>query len=278
MSADDLTNLAQNVARSAEWPVFPLAADKRPAISKKEGGAGFHDASLDPETIRRLFNHRRAELIGIPTGQASGLDVLDIDTKHDAARAWLIAARPRLPATRIYQTRSGGFHLLFRHAPGVRNSESVIARGVDTRGDGGYFALWFGAGYPCLDHSQPSDWPEWLLETLFYEPPAAPVQQRKKVAAFVDDGGSAGRIMAAALRELSRAAEGSRHSTLRAAACTLGGVIDALHMSRSRAEELLLDAVLTAGGVRVDQENATATIAWGLEKGSRDPLIGRGAA
>ena len=78
--------------------------------------------------------------------------------------------------------------------------------------------------------------------------------------------------MEACLRKLSAAGEGSRHNALRAAACTLGGLLDVAGMSAAAAEGQLLDAVLAAGGVRVDQDNAIATIRWGLAKGARHPL------
>ncbi len=61
----------------------------------------------------------------------------------------------------------------------------------------------------------------------------------------------------------------------RSAACTIGGVLEAAKMSRSRATDLLLDAVAAAGGARVDQSNAEATIGWALTKGAEAPLLER---
>jgi hypothetical protein len=155
--SDETLTLALNLTRNTGYPVFPLAEDKMPAIGKHKGGNGFHDATTDPAQIRRLFAHPRAALIGIPTGEASGFDVLDVDVKHDAARAWLIAAQDRIPATRTYQTRSGGFHLLFRHAEGVHNTESHIAKGIDTRGSGGYAVFCSAPAIPAqIIHQSPN--------------------------------------------------------------------------------------------------------------------------
>lgn len=265
--------IAQALARNCGYHVFPCGDDKTPAISKREGGNGFLDASRDPDMIRRLFSHRNASLIGIATGIRSGFDVLDVDVKHDTARAWLIAARGRIPATRTYQTRSGGFHILFRHAEGVHNTESNIAKGIDTRGEGGYIVFWYGAGFPCTDHSPIADWPDWLLEALFYKPEPEPITARTQT--FRSNGGNVQNLVAATLRRLETAPEGSRHATLRAAACTLGGVLDAAGMSSTTAARLLLDAVLQAGGERVDQRNALGTINWGLNKGAASPLAVR---
>jgi Bifunctional DNA primase/polymerase, N-terminal len=265
MDPDEACLIAQNVARNMGYPVFPCLENKRPATPH-----GFKDATNDKEGIARLWRQFPGPLIGIPTGKVSGFDVLDIDVKHDAARAWLIAAKDRIPSTSTYQTRSGGFHVLFRHVEGVHNTESHIAKGIDTRGEGGYIIFWFGAGFPCTDHSPIADWADWLLEALFYKPEPEPIPARTH--AFRSNGGNVQNLVAATLRRLETAPEGSRHAALRAASCTLGGVLDAAGMSATTAARLLLDAVLQAGGARVDQRNALGTINWGLAKGAASPL------
>jgi hypothetical protein len=266
----DVVQIAQNVARNAGWQVFPCAENKAPAIGKADGGRGCLDATTDPALIARMFSHRNAVLIGVATGERSGFDVLDVDVKHAAARAWMIAAQSKIPPTRTYQTRSGGFHLLFRHAEGVHNTESQIGKGIDTRGSGGYIVLWFSAGYLCTDHSSVAEWPGWLLESLFYKPEPEPITRSARP--FTSDGSSAQRIISGTLRKLAGAPDGRRHKSLRAASCTLGGLLDAAGMSRATAADLLLDAILQAGGERVDRTNAKGTIDWGLAKGALSPL------
>jgi hypothetical protein len=189
-AVSEISTIAKNLAQNCGYHVFPCGDDKKPAISKREGGNGFLDASRDPDTINRMFSRRNASLIGIATGIRSGFDVLDVDVKHDAARAWLIAAKGRIPTTRTYQTRSGGFHILFRHAEGVHNTESHIAKGIDTRGEGGYVIFWYGAGFPCTDHSPIADWPDWLLEALFYRPEPIPTRAQT----FRSNGGNVRRF------------------------------------------------------------------------------------
>ncbi|MDP9486217.1 MAG: bifunctional DNA primase/polymerase, partial [Actinomycetota bacterium] len=62
-------------------PVFPLRpGSKNPAVPKREGGRGYLDATTDPEQIRRWWSRWPLANIGIPTGERSGLLVLD----HDA--------------------------------------------------------------------------------------------------------------------------------------------------------------------------------------------------
>lgn len=270
MANHELIQTAHNIARNTGWPVFPCASNKAPAIPKSEGGRGFLDASTDPDEIARMFSRRNAALIGIPTGPASGLDVLDIDIKHDAARAWLAMAEIMIPPTRTFRTLSGGVHLYFRHAEGVANTQSKLARGVDTRGAGGYIVFWFAAGFECLDHSPLAPWPSWLLSTLLRPP--EPLPARLHGRRYTGNGARPQAMVRRALDRVAGAAEGHRHDTLRAAARTIGGLLDAADLSRDHAAGLLLDAIVRAGGAAVDQRNATATIQYGLERGAAAPL------
>jgi hypothetical protein len=114
-------------------PAFPCRADKRPACPH-----GYRDATADPTGLRALWRRHPGPLVGVPTGELSGFDVLDIDApRHPEAAAWLGARRDGLPATRTHRTRSGGLHLLFRHQSGLRCWAGRPVAGVDGRGDGG---------------------------------------------------------------------------------------------------------------------------------------------
>ncbi len=63
----------------AGWAVFPLAPrSKAPAVSKKEGGKGYLDATTDERMIVQWFERRPDLNLGIATG-APGPTVLDID-------------------------------------------------------------------------------------------------------------------------------------------------------------------------------------------------------
>ncbi len=135
--------------------------NERPATPR-----GLEDATTERDAVATIWRGYPCTLIGIPTGVRSDFDVLEVDVRHDAARAWLVAAKDRIPATRTYQTRSGGFHFLFRHAAGMRSGDGVVVKGVNIRGDGEYVAFWFAAGFPCTDHSPIANWPDWLLEVL----------------------------------------------------------------------------------------------------------------
>src|SRR5215475_7200201 len=101
--------------------VFPCRkADKRPFNAH-----GFKDASIDGDVVATWWKRWPDALVGVPTGGSSGLYVIDIDSaRHDEANDWLERHAPFLPETRQHQTKSGGWHLLFQHRNGLRNSAS----------------------------------------------------------------------------------------------------------------------------------------------------------
>ena len=165
------------LAASAQWlaeemglPVFPCDENKRPMTAH-----GFRDATRDPDLIGRSF--ARAAMIGIPTGEASGFFVLDLDCKGGAqGLEWLAAHEARLPQTRRHRTRSGGVHLLFAMPFGrtIRNSASKVGPGVDVRGTGGYIIAPPSDGYDVVDASTIAEAPAWLLDLI--DPPAPQAQ------------------------------------------------------------------------------------------------------
>ena len=182
----DLTAAALALAAQG-YPVFPCRALKKsPAIPKKDGGNGFLDATTTTDLIKRMFSHKNAALIGAPTGPLSGFDVLDFDYRHGAAE-WEEPNAHRLPKTREHRTQSGGKHLLFRHVPGVRNTASKIAPGMDLRGDGGYAVFPPSPGYSLVSDVAILDWPDWLLEEILPKvepaPIACPTRPREAVPA-----------------------------------------------------------------------------------------------
>jgi Bifunctional DNA primase/polymerase, N-terminal len=181
--------IAQNLARNCGWPVFPCGLKtKAPTRPGAEGGCGFKDASTVPDEIEWLWSNWPGELIGIATGAVSGIDVLDVDAKHAIALKWWAAASKRIPPTRTYRTRGGGFHVYFQHAAGICNTQSKLALGVDTRGSGGYIVHWFGAGFECIDHAPIAPWPTWLRAAVLWQPPKVELSARVLHADHADTG------------------------------------------------------------------------------------------
>ena len=155
---------------AAGYPVFPIAASKRPTCPHS-----FKDAATEAGDIRRLWRDHPGPLLGVPTGKVTGLFVLDLDTtRHTAADEWFERHAPYLPETRQQTTRSGGLHLFFRHVDGLRNSAGRIALGVDTRAEGGSIIVWQPEAW--LDRPRPlADAPQWLLEMAKPKPPRDPM-------------------------------------------------------------------------------------------------------
>ncbi len=101
---------------------------------------GALQAVKDTRQVTEWFAGTRHN-IGIATGEASNLIVLDIDPRHggDATLACFERLQGKLPPTVRFKTGGGGQHILFRHPGGyIPNSAGKIGPGVDVRADGGY--------------------------------------------------------------------------------------------------------------------------------------------
>ena len=73
--------VALDLAR-AGIPVFPCKPDKTPYTAH-----GFKDATTDPSKVAAFWQANPRAMIGVPTGQASGLFVVDLDTEKDTGEA-----------------------------------------------------------------------------------------------------------------------------------------------------------------------------------------------
>ena len=97
-------------------PVFPCNPhNKRPLTEH-----GFKDATTDPERIRSWWREHPQAMIGVPTGSASGVFVIDLDVDEekgiDGRKVYkdLCLKNGSIPDTIAQQTPRGGLHLLFR--------------------------------------------------------------------------------------------------------------------------------------------------------------------
>lgn len=159
-------------------PIRP--GDKRPLTEH-----GLHDATTDAMVITAWWQQSRNANIGIATGAASGIWVLDIDgAEGEESLLTLVAStNASLPATVISCTPRGGRHIWFTWpsaGPEIRNSAGKLGTGIDVRGEGGYVLAppSIGAndiGYTwsanCARSIAPA--PDWLLR-LVAPPPAPP--------------------------------------------------------------------------------------------------------
>jgi hypothetical protein len=170
------------------YPVFPChCGNKRPLIAgaldeqgnRIERSGGFYRATLDVDTIYTYWGQHPNAMIGIRTGAASGVFVIDLDT-HEAApngiEAWakLEAKHEAAPKTLMHSTPSGGVHIFFkwRADKPVGNSEGRLkGQGINIRGEGGYVCAPpsmddKGRRYSVLQDEEVAEAPGWLYELI----------------------------------------------------------------------------------------------------------------
>ena len=232
---------------------FPCRHDKAPACPQ-----GFKAASTDPIATADLFRRYPAPLVGVATGAVSSFSVLDLDLGK-GGDAWWTANRERLPPTRTHETRNGGLHLLFRHAPALRNTAGRLAPGVDTRGTGGYIVWWPADGFTVLNPDVMAQWPAWLLQQL------APKQARKAPLDLATaSSASQEASLAGLIRFISNASEGRRNDSVFWAACRAGQAVNAKVLSETAAVAMIARAAKEAG---LPSREAEKTAASGVKTG-----------
>jgi len=139
-----MTSLNAALAYAARgWPVFPCHPSKRP-ISER----GFYAATIDEQQIVAWWTDSPQALIGMPTGERTGLAVLDVDMKNgnNGFRTLDELDGPIRPVTPTVHTPSDGAHFYFTLPEnGLRNTAGRHGRGIgpglDWRGSGGYVIL-----------------------------------------------------------------------------------------------------------------------------------------
>jgi Bifunctional DNA primase/polymerase, N-terminal len=149
------SNLAKAalVYATAGIPVFPLCpGDKIPRVAH-----GFHDATTDLACIRQWWHQWPEANIGVPTGEASRLVVLDIDPRHGGHASFrhlqcmldhhaADLSQPPIDLLHTCRSRSGGggLHLFFGWSPSpFLHSTTRLAgeEGLDLRGEGGHIVV-----------------------------------------------------------------------------------------------------------------------------------------
>jgi hypothetical protein len=115
------------------FPVFPCQPNGKEPLTPH----GFKDAIIDVKLIREWWNRWPDANIGIPTGTASGLLVIDIDPRNGGEESWTdLRANRAIPITARQRTGGGGQHIFFRCPGHLRGG--TLAKGIDLKGDGGY--------------------------------------------------------------------------------------------------------------------------------------------
>lgn len=127
---------------AAGVPVFPcVPGGKRPLVEH-----GFHEASADARQVASWWRRWPAANIGVPTGAASGVDVVDVDQKATGSGfAAFDRARHAGFVTgwaALVRTPSGGMHAYYpADAERPQPSWQAARTHVDFRGTGGYVVV-----------------------------------------------------------------------------------------------------------------------------------------
>lgn len=260
------------------WPVFPVLlgndATKKP-LTKWRLGDARQRASVEPTRVQEWWRQHPEAGIGVETGNASGLFVLDVDGEAgEESLAALTAEHGPLPETLVAVTPRGGKHYLFSF-PGGKTAAGQLGEGLDTRGDGGMFiappsARPDGAAYAWVDDGvQPAPAPAWLLALCdASRPDAAPTATDVRQVhvpipeyvetAFADD-----------LAAVRSAENGTRNAALNVAAYNAGRRVGGGHQDEGDARDRLTDAALAVG---LAPAEATTTVSSGLSRGRAKPL------
>jgi hypothetical protein len=219
---------------SERVPVFPCGKDKRPLVPH-----GFHDATTDMFVIGEWWHRWPDALIAVPTGEK--FIVIDIDLKHAEAQRWYGENRSNIPFTRLHATRSGGLHMLFRPDPRVRCTAGCIARGIDTRGAGGYIVWWPACGLPVTHRNLLAEIPDDIVAAqLPKAEPAAPIR-------MPDEPEQARHKLCGLIRTIADAHEGERNAITYWAGCRLAEMVLAGEITQGDAIGLGLEAAARAG-------------------------------
>ncbi len=144
---------------------------KHPHIKKWQ-----NEGTDDPDVIKGWFRKWPDMNIGVQTGSASRLIVIDVDPRHggDDSLHEREKEHGELPPTKEVLTGGGGRHLPFKYDGKIKNSVGKLGPGLDIRGENGFVVAppsvhesgrkyeWEVAGY---DTEMP-ELPSWVVDRL----------------------------------------------------------------------------------------------------------------
>lgn len=272
MAAPTLLSAALDYAERG-FPVFPCdPATKRPFTGK----GGFKNASTDPAVIRAWWAHHPDAMIAMPTGEAIGAWVLDVDDPAVFESGCTI----ELPATRRCNTGKG-YHLYFSFDPAheVRNAQIRMVDGerrwpfpdlpgAEVRGNGGYVIAApsihpSGRPYVWAHEGDPSEPPAELLRIVRKESAQEPASAaksagRQNYSLTSTDSAYGLSALDGECRSIRQAANGAQEVTLNDAALKIGGLVSGGELSKETARRELI-----AAGVAMSSHNSNDK--WTLE-------------
>ena len=272
---------------AAGWAVLPVAGvspegecgcgrscespGKHPATRH-----GVHDATTDPVLIGEWWRRSPGANVGIATGAASGLIVVDVDLPKGGRESLqaLVAAGRQLAPTLTSHTGGRGLHLFYGRPEGAAIPNAVgrlpglpeALPGIDLRGDGGYVVAppsthVSGRRYRW-DRRRIADLPSWIVPRWI-----APA----RTATFALTGGASAYgagTLTAELATVRALVVGERNDGLNRAAFCLGRLVGGGELSEALVGQTLLCAALAVG---LSEYEAAGTIRSGLRAGMAIP-------
>jgi hypothetical protein len=295
-------------------PVFPCRPDKTPYLGsdrdangdkiKKTGG--LYKATTDEAKITSYWTRWPNAMIGLRTGKASGLFVIDPDAPKESGDPDGRVELAKLEAchgfldTLTTNTPGGGNHKFFnvRDDHPVSNAEGDLkGLGINVRGEGGYVIVppsvrEDGRAYAYDQSAQHiADAPEWLYHLISPRTPAMgsaglvsaddepsiTEQALAKIAqprdSFRDERAYCERALNDECHALGATRKGGRNKALNTAAMKMGQLVGPDRLSESEVRARLQVAAEANGLVADGEAKVLATIDSGLSKGMQEPRV-----
>jgi predicted P-loop ATPase len=138
--SNKLLEAALKYATEYGWAVFPCSSTSKKPLTPH----GCKDAKKSVGAIKAWWNKWPDASVGVATGTASNLIVIDEDLDEDKGlngyeevSAWE-RINGKLPDTALCITGRGGYHLYYRYDKDDIKNRAGLLDGVDVRGEGGY--------------------------------------------------------------------------------------------------------------------------------------------
>lgn len=293
------------------FEVFPVPLGTKQSHKSAEfsGGAQW-GKTTNHKIIRQDFGRWRDANLGVATGAASGIFVIEADTVAGhgvdglASIKELEATQGALPDTLMAISPSGSVHRYYRHpGEGVKiwSSAGDLAPGVDIKGDGGMVIAppsikpgvgvyeWLNEGHPIVDA------PDWLIafarlskeerrallnndeSSIIDFNIAIPAMSAASPVSAKRERAWCEAVLAGEADKVACTAAGGRNVQLNNSAMACGHWIGPGRLSEQEVEYRLL-AACAANGLLQDKENGgqsrcMATIRSGLQAGMREPGV-----
>lgn len=268
MAAPSIKNSALKYAEKG-IPVFPCQRNKMPFTKH-----GFKDATTNTDQIDIWWSNYPGASIGMPTGEKSGMWVLDVDGEEGfVSLKDLEAKQGSLPDTLQQKTGGGGRHYFFKYnGRDIKNSAGQVAKNLDVRGNGGYVVIPpsshpSGKNYQWLNKLEPADPPEWLMDMVVSKSESPPSGSSTSYG-NTPYGQTA---LANEIIKLSQATKGSRNATLNECAFCLSQLVAGGELDEGMTKNALISTGLTIG---LKEKEIRQTIESGFKAGTQKPRQG----